>query len=158
MVEGTRLNVRLYVHCLSWNNKLRREQEMVEIAGIRKEARKSFVSSRLRCQLKLHSANKRVAVLWTGENKVSLLSIQWGTAGNWINLIPMLQKLVTKEGHGLVEDVKHCDVTSNFCVSASSVCRHHRYACYVTPSSSADRRYVNLHCDLNTDRAKCLDL
>ena len=67
----------------------------MEITGIRKEARSSFVASRLRCQLKLRSPSKRVAAPRTPEKQVSLLSIQSGTAGNWINLVPILQDLVT---------------------------------------------------------------
>jgi hypothetical protein len=71
------------------------EKEKIEITGIRKEARKTFVASRLRCQLNLPSPSKRVAVPRTPEKQVCVLRIQSGTAGNWINLIPILQNLVT---------------------------------------------------------------
>jgi hypothetical protein len=43
------------------------EKEKMEITVIRKEARKTFVASRLRCQLNLPSPSKRVAVQRTPE-------------------------------------------------------------------------------------------
>jgi hypothetical protein len=51
----------------------------MEITVIRKEARKSFVTSRLRCQLKLPSPSKWVAAQRAPEKQVCVLRIKSGT-------------------------------------------------------------------------------